>query len=85
MAVRKATRMRGARGQLGTRPAVSPDSFGRSAGDGRRWTATLPACRLKPEPPPSHQQGPGAGPPLVRRWAWGGASPGAQVGSIDTS
>ena len=37
--------------QLGPRPLVSPGSPGRSAGDGRTWRATLPACRLKPEPP----------------------------------
>ena len=61
MAVRKATRMRGARGQLRTRPVVSPASLGRSAGD---WDEvdSHPACvrtESKAEPPPKSPARPG--------------------------
>lgn len=85
MAVRKATRMRGARGQLRTRPVVSPASLGRSAGD---WDEvdSHPACvrtESKAEPPPKSPARPGG-----RGLPWGaggGASPGAQVGSVNTS
>lgn len=86
MAVRKATRMCGARGQLRTRPVVSPASSGSSAGDWDEVDSPPPACRLKAKRslPPSHQQGRGeAGGRGLPRGRGGRGLPGAQVGSVN--
>lgn len=73
---RRARRLAGLGPQLGPRPSSCLSWFTRQICRGREEVESHSPC-MRTETgasPPSHQQGPGAEPPLGHKWAWGGAS-----------